>query len=737
MQLEKVGIDPFALTLDEQCLCLADKFNAMGTSCTTEFHLGFFFDGTNNNRERDIPKQAHSNVARLYDTYEEAKEQARIYVPGVGTPFEKETSDTGRGYHARAGLGAGWGGEARINWALLQITNYFYRRLKASTVSYKMRTNDLDLVKRMSTDINLSEQILKATGADEIEELSNATTLGTLGYILDTASVEPRHKVRRQVLKERRDFVSRELKDELAKRKPKLLKMRISVFGFSRGAAEARVFCNWLKDALDDDMTLAGVPVSVDFLGIFDTVASVGLAQSAMFFKGHGGWGQEQFLRIPDYVKQTLHLVSAHEVRGSFPLDTVGERRNCTELVYPGVHSDVGGGYPPGEQGRGCDEAGNHDDSSKLSQIPLAKMYRSAVAAGVPLNMEGPHIIPEIKNALKISPTLRTAFNDYVDLVNELTPAGASTTEAARTQYALYLRWRRLRVSTDDNALEQQPFFSRAETFNPQDGEDLRRANDELREEMRDLLTRENEFAYSDGWMKRTLLAAMPLRAAYSAFEQAIWGEKVRQWREVKPHWQQPAILDPRAIKMFDDHVHDSRAWFKPFGATSEDVWKSNQRGRMRELESRQQRWESLMNEVKKDPQGAFRAYQPMADGRTTKYAPLPLSDSDREAILRYRKDGSLPLESTGRESSSIWGYLRWRTHYAPEPTLSEQAETAWNQVKVYSDEYFRSIMTGVDNGQQGLLDAAAELLQDPEQSLEKSVADELKRWLSHGLPRL
>src|SRR3979490_2534144 len=272
MQLEKIDVDPFALTLDEQYLCLADKFNEVGTSCPTEFHMGFFFDGTNNNRERDTPKQAHSNVARLYDIFEETKEQVAIYVPGVGTPFEKETSGAGRGYHARAGLGAGWGGEARINWALLQITNYFHAFFDYRTVTEKMRTTDLDLVKRMSTDINLSEQILKATGADESEELSNATPLGTLGYILDTASVEPRHKTRRLILKERRDFVSKTLKELAVKRKPKLLKVRVSVFGFSRGAAEARVFCNWLKDALDDDMTLAGVPVRVDFLGIFDTV---------------------------------------------------------------------------------------------------------------------------------------------------------------------------------------------------------------------------------------------------------------------------------------------------------------------------------------------------------------------------------------------------------------------------------------------------------------------------------
>ena len=47
-------------------------------------------------------------------------------------------------------------------------------------------------------------------------------------------------------------------------------------------------------------------------------------------------------------------------MRNSFPLDTaMSETRanyfsppeGCVEMVYPGVHSDVGGGYRPGEGG--------------------------------------------------------------------------------------------------------------------------------------------------------------------------------------------------------------------------------------------------------------------------------------------------------------------------------------------------------------------------------------------------
>ena len=42
----------------------------------------------------------------------------------------------------------------------------------------------------------------------------------------------------------------------------------------------------------------------------------------------------------------------------------------ATEVVYPGMHSDIGGGYPPGDQGK----ANGEDDALLLSQIALHDM---------------------------------------------------------------------------------------------------------------------------------------------------------------------------------------------------------------------------------------------------------------------------------------------------------------------------------------------------------------------------
>ncbi|NMM25758.1 MAG: hypothetical protein HHJ12_00405 [Glaciimonas sp.] len=66
------------------------------------------------------------------------------------------------------------------------------------------------------------------------------------------------------------------LKAALAIRpKPAVPTLTLSVFGFSRGAAEAVAFCQLFSDLLENGK-LAGIPATINFLGVFDTVAMVG-----------------------------------------------------------------------------------------------------------------------------------------------------------------------------------------------------------------------------------------------------------------------------------------------------------------------------------------------------------------------------------------------------------------------------------------------------------------------------
>lgn len=663
--LDPIGEDPLALTKTQKTLCLAHHAATANLPCAKELHFSFFFDGTNNNRLRDTPTQSQSNVARLYDVFDaNPAENRRIYAAGVGTEFQKEVGDSGVGAAAAAGLGAGWGGEARINWALLQLHDLLYRHFFGANFSESLGTSDLATVKAMSADMNMSPAAVRKLGDQtELKMLRSVGLLTKLGDILNTSRISARDRERGDILRARRQVLWNKLSPLVLQRKPKLERLCISVFGFSRGAAEARAFCNWLTDALDPDFTLAGLKVEVVFLGIFDTVASVGLAQSAMVSDGHYGWGRPKDLAVPGYVQRCVHLVSGHEVRGSFPLDLAGGEG--IEVVYPGVHSDVGGGYPPGEQGRGCASGRSlrSNDSEKLSQVPLCQMFREAVTAGVPLDPNAPGVSKEMRDALKVAPTLRAAFNAYASTVNALLGHRISTPAAMQTHYGLYVRWRRLRLGPQGaQALETQDFLERARQFqNGQDHTDLTQANAELREEWMAIQKDENNPAYDDTWVGRALRGGDQLNALNPAsvvflptkVRNWIFGEKIRQWRDVRGHWNNLAPLPSSVTRLLDDYAHDSRAWFKPFGETNEATWRAKQVERMEALKQKRkvrQDWEDRLNNPV-DP---------------TAMAPPGLTSQERADLAAYEcsNEKKLPAELVGREPTSIWGYLRWRTLY-------------------------------------------------------------------------
>jgi hypothetical protein len=277
--------------------------------------IAFFFDGTGNNLEADAENDEHSNVARLFRAHqrnEPAQGIFRYYIPGIGTRF-KDIGDPGGD---PLGLAFGGRGQARLDWAMSKFE----------------------------------------------------------------------------------DCVSQS----------KGRAIHLSLFGFSRGATLARAFARLVADRCvrgNDGVwrfthKQIRYPVRLYFMGLFDTVASVGapmgtnnlqaldLTTGLLDLKqvlngrhmygstlediafasggapgadpasgmanGHMAWADD--LRIPEMVEDCLHMVAAHEIRNSFPLDSVlqGARypRNCREMVFPGAHSDVGGGYRQGEGAR-------------------------------------------------------------------------------------------------------------------------------------------------------------------------------------------------------------------------------------------------------------------------------------------------------------------------------------------------------------------------------------------------
>lgn len=109
---------------------------------------------------------------------------------------------------------------------------------------------------------------------------------------------------------------------------------RVLAFGFSRGAALARRFAS----------LLAKEKIAIKFLGVFDTVASIGRPDldpstrpaSDVLFEDE---------TMAATVEQAVHLVALDEERLAFQPTLFNQDKRVLEAWFPGAHADVGGGF--------------------------------------------------------------------------------------------------------------------------------------------------------------------------------------------------------------------------------------------------------------------------------------------------------------------------------------------------------------------------------------------------------
>lgn len=376
-------------------------------NCKQKVWISFFFDGTGNNMDADVGTGKHSNVAKLYRVHQKddpVKGVYKIYIPGVGTYFDK-VDDWGG---SLPGLAFGALGDARITWAIEQF------------------------------DENLKVHLSNAAKSPQNE----------------------------------------------------LLEINVAVFGFSRGAALARAFSNDLMklrtQPCSQGMSLVKtrVPVRIRYLGLFDTVASVGYPMSSNSIStpnavrgveakldyrltdpkyknilpkelafadngiggadpapgsdnGHKEWGAR--LAISPIVEEVRHFIAAHELRNSFPVDSLSVLQNGEvkkpahfyEYIYPGVHSDVGGSYRPGEGGR------PEIPSEKLGLVMLHQMYEFSLASSVPL-VASANWSDDQRADFEISDRLIKVYNYYQDKVGKSENVGSMM----NAHMYLYYSWR-------------------------------------------------------------------------------------------------------------------------------------------------------------------------------------------------------------------------------------------------------------------------------------------------------
>ncbi|RTL30434.1 MAG: DUF2235 domain-containing protein [Burkholderiales bacterium] len=514
--------------------------------CEMALSIGVFFDGTGNNQnwvepgkaQTQLQRQKDSNVARLFRAYrdEDWNGYFPIYVPGVGTPFPK----IGEEKPASLGAAFGAGGDGRINFGLLQVINSIYLSISPNKRLYAPDDTVKALCRngKRSTTVGRGGVPQRSPLASYEDEPAlrrvNMDTCG--GLLLDDFAAKSSHRLA---------FFKRACKDiqvrmaEVAK--PKIIEIFFDVYGFSRGAAEARTFTNWLLELFEGD-TLCGVPAKIRFLGLFDTVASVGLPASfGMGQNGHRSWAQPERLRISPQVKNCVHFVAMHENRGSFPVELIQQDGhipdNCHEFMFPGMHSDVGGGYSPQEQGRG--PHGKNDE--KLSQMALNAMYLASRKALVPLDKnlaaDGAYDCFEIADATV------DAFNAF------MTPR--QKPRQMRDWLFEYLAWR-YQVRNQYMSL---PWFHRA---SPSDRDDLSGANQLLLQDV-DALNLHLHPVSTTNWDNDD----------YKSVIQQNAESRVRSMKEealdIFNRLQSMSAVDAAAATLFADYCHDSYAGFRPF----------------------------------------------------------------------------------------------------------------------------------------------------------------------------
>lgn len=477
-------------------------------TCSGQVHVGIFFDGTGNNMKDDFDRQPpekrkHSNVVRIFHTHRNDPTNGYLsyYIPGVGTPFP-EIGDSGKGLWGTLGGAAAWMGEARIIWAFTRLLN----------APHQFVFGDTPL----------------------IPDAQAKTIVGNVATPIS---------LRRVVLNTWLD----KLKTALTGQKPRVEQINLSVFGFSRGAAEARTFVNWLFEVCKQEgggWTFAGIPIRLQFLGILDTVASVGAANlfDNGVLTGHHGWA-DNTQEIHPAVEQCVHFVAGHEVRACFPLDSVRVKShypaNAMEVMYPGAHSDVGGGYAPGELG-----VSPHQDSF-MSMIPGVNMFHEARKAGVPLLPL--NTLPSIhRDALTPSATAIADFNAYV---RESKISSGPVEEMARRHMSLYFSYR---------FKHRAAFYQRSPyvAATPKDQEYLRETQKCLIERLSRLGSHGNAMASDFDPAQMAELHEKMMRAAGLQL-----GLKEKHAIQVAKRIDTHAIK-PGIEHFFDRYIHDSMAGF-------------------------------------------------------------------------------------------------------------------------------------------------------------------------------
>ncbi|MFJ2390590.1 PAAR domain-containing protein [Pseudomonas koreensis] len=188
----------------------------------------------------------------------------------------------------------------------------------------------------------------------------------------------------REIMRTVRDFTR-------ANPDSKIVNLTFDTFGFSRGAAAARHFANEVaqghKGPLGETIKMfrrafqegfSGEyqqDIQMGFIGLFDTVASVGGLTNLGYIRSQKAPWLNLYLPRSLF-PNVVQLAARDEIRANFPLTRV--KADHPEYTLPGVHSDIGGGYFPESEERLLISPMQALDVPVTTDVRYTSIYRDA-----------------------------------------------------------------------------------------------------------------------------------------------------------------------------------------------------------------------------------------------------------------------------------------------------------------------------------------------------------------------
>lgn len=346
--------------------------------------IGIFFDGTNNNRLQVLIGKKYREKKKKHNTLtnEEKELVKKFATDGLSKGLNKDTLDsTGKikkeiltdedinsiykKHHFRV-LGLSRADMRADNFTNIAIMEPFYNPVQgqnppANTYSYR----------------------IYVTGSGTYADIEKSTSSTGLGMGSGETGVV-------QKVKDALEAMRKKIIDKINSNSDiRFVQYKIHLFGFSRGATEARLFVDLcskigekkrqnklskvIKKYTDKEYTKSvdrihfskekDNKIEFPFVGIFDTVSSIGVIRksiwnpivtkaSSLIYGYHDENNKYLGLNTLAFEKsvvKVVHICAMDEYRENFALVTVPIVKNKVEQFFlPGAHADIGGGYLPG-----------------------------------------------------------------------------------------------------------------------------------------------------------------------------------------------------------------------------------------------------------------------------------------------------------------------------------------------------------------------------------------------------